>query len=67
MSSQSLDDMISSLLAEDKSLNEKINEGNSRSALHPDNALLAKNWMSKNAGKQIGRGWVYCKKIGHTV
>ena len=53
--SQSLDELISSLLAEDKHLNEKLNEENSESALHPDNALLAKNRMSKKTGKQIGR------------
>jgi len=62
--SQSLDDMISSLLAEDKRLNERLNEGlnegDSKSALHPDNALLVKIWMSRKTGKQIVKEDIEC-------
>ena len=42
LSSQPLDDMISSPLSEDKRLNERLNEGDLET-LHLEKALLAKN------------------------
>ena len=45
--------MISSLLVEDKRLNERLNTRDSKSVAHPDNALLAKNQIIRKIGKQI--------------
>jgi hypothetical protein len=61
-------------LVEDKRVNERSNEGikerDSKSVLHPENALLTKNRMSIKIGKQIvkeGLECYYCRKIGHTT
>ena len=62
LSSQSLDDMISTLLAEDK----KLSTTNSENFVPSENAFFTRNRVTKKVGNNI-EGQYNCGKVGHTT
>jgi hypothetical protein len=63
MSSQTLDEMISTLLAEEKRLNAWDTEGDSQTEI----ALFSKRRMGKRKAGKSEVECYYCRKFGHTT